>query len=77
MDINLIGFEDWLQRYDEGGAQRRRVRDAFERGTLPPIAPASVNSGGTGSPLAQKNAAKVKTDVDMRHAKKKGRKKKK
>lgn len=64
MNIELINFGDWYQQYHEGGAMRRAKRDAFIRGTMPPLAPANVHSGGTGHPFAVVVASRVKTHAD-------------
>ena len=67
-EIKLLSFNDW-QELQEGGAMRRAKRDAFVRQTMPPLAPANVHSGGTGSPLAVARAKKVKTHADKKKKK--------
>lgn len=74
-EMNLPSFEEWRQMQTEGGAMRRAKRDAFRRGTMPPLAPANVNSGGTGTPFEIENAKKVKTHEDNEKKSKKKKKK--
>lgn len=62
--MSLIDFNDWYSNFNEGGAARRAKRDAFIRGTIPPLAPANVHGGSTGHPEAVKNAKKVKVAKD-------------
>jgi hypothetical protein len=60
----LISLQDcYEERLEEGGAMRRAKRDAFIRQLMPPLAPASVHSGGTGHPYAVMIASRVTTHV--------------
>ena len=72
----LISFKEWYKQWQESGAMRRLKRDAFERGTMPPPAPASVNSGNTGTPFQIMMASKVKTYSPKKKSKPKSKKKK-
>lgn len=77
MNIKLLSFDEYRQTMEESGAARRAKRDAFLRGTMPPMAPINVNSGNSGTPAEVEGAKKVKTQVDVEQEKKrKGRKKK-
>ena len=72
---DLKSIHDWFNELEEGGAQRRAIRDSFIRQIKPPLAPANVNSGLSGPPAAVVIALKVKTDSDVKKKKKTKKKK--
>lgn len=73
-DIKLMSFAEWRANLQESGAMRRLKRDSLIRGTMPPIAPNNVNSGGSGTPYEIEQASKIKTDTDVKEEKKEKKK---
>lgn len=70
MEIKLISFAEWRQKLGESSASSRAKIASFQNGTLPPMAPATVNSKASGTAFQVWNAEKVKTVEDLKEKKK-------